>query len=233
MEEFADAHVHTVEMARPYADYGSTSLALSVTSSPGQWGALRDDPDPAVFRFYGVHPWYAEEWGPEAEGRLRGLLAEGPSGVGEIGLDYKRGRAEAQLPTFEAQLDVAEKAGRPVQIHMVGSEKDVLDSLRSRRLPAAVLHSFGSEGYSKPFADLGCYMSLNPRILARSPARVARLVSSVPPDRLLLESDFPFSPRGFTGMGGFAESLAGMCGADAGEMLAAALENARRAVGRA
>lgn len=70
--------------------------------------------------------------------------------------------------------------------------------------------------------------SINPRILARSDARISRLLSSIPADRLLLETDAPYVPRDFDGMRGFAERLGKASGMDAGHLMGIALENARR-----
>ena len=138
--------------------------------------------------------------------------------------------AAVNTRAIERQLEIASDLGRIANIHMVGCEKEVLDAVRAhaRGCRAVVLHSFSSESYVRPFAEAGCLFSLNPRILARSDARLVRLVSAIPEDRLLLETDAPYVPRDFSGMADFAVRLAERTG-DTGEgLITRTLDNARR-----
>ncbi len=232
---FADAHVHAAEPGydRDYPDADSAALLLGCTARRAEWASMSSCGDMRVVRFYGIHPWFAEGWSGDAEGELRSILRDDVrSNVGEIGLDSKRGDVDAQIPAFEAQLSMASDMGRTANIHMVGCEGLVLDSVRSLGggCRAIILHSFSSESYVKPFTEAGCMFSLNPRIMARSEARVRRLADAVPEDLMLLETDAPYTAGGFTGMGDFASGLAGIMGMGAEELMWTALENARRAV---
>ena len=227
---FADAHLHPLEIADSgaYPDLGEAEILFGCVSSPSQWDAMSSLEDGRVRRFYGVHPWNASEWSADACARLGSILEmDGKAGIGEIGLDSKHGTMDGQAEAFGAQLALAERFGRPVNIHCVGCEREVLDILgRHRRIPAIVMHSFSNESYAVPLVRLGCFLSVNPRILARSETRVRRLMDSIPVDRLLLESDAPFTPR-FSGMTDFAERLAEAIGSDAETLLGTALDNAR------
>lgn len=230
---FADAHLHVTDtgFGDRYPDIGDAEVLFGCTARPSDWDTMTACKVPGTVRFYGVHPWYADEWGPGSAGRLESILEKDPDAhVGEIGLDSKRGDVSTQLPAFEGQLDVASGHGRIANIHMVGCEKEVLDALRahSRGCRAVVLHSFSSESYAKPFADIGCMFSVNPRVLARSDVRLVRLMSSIPEDRLLLETDAPYVPRDFSGMRDFADRLARRVGTTGEELMCLALDNARR-----
>ncbi len=231
MTRFADAHCHPTDMTSHYSDYEDAGIVFACSSVPDDWDALARIPDPRMTRFYGVHPWRASEWDRNAE-RLRSFLErDGKAGVGEIGMDSSRD-VPGQKEAFVAQLALAEEYGRPVQVHDVGCEKDILDILREMRPDVpVVMHAFSSESYSKPFAELGCYLSVNPRVLKRSDVRVRRLMDSIPADRLLLESDYPFSPEVFSGMRGFAERLSEACGIPADALLGQSYDNARRIIG--
>ena len=226
---FADAHLHPLDISDSgaYPDLGEAEILFGCVSSPSQWDAMSSLEDGRVRRFYGVHPWNAPEWTPEASVRLETILEDDErAGIGEIGLDSKRA-AEGQTDAFEAQLELAERFGRPVNIHCVGCEKEILEHLeRHRRIPSVIMHAFSNESYAVPFVRLGCLLSVNPRILARSEVRVRRLMDSIPGDRLLLESDAPFTPR-FSGMTEFAERLAKMMGSDAETLLGTSRDNAR------
>ena len=227
---FADAHLHPLEIADSgaYPDLGEAEVLFGCVSSSSQWDAMSSLGDGRVRRFYGVHPWNASEWSADTCTRLEYILeGDGRAGVGEIGLDSKHGTMDRQAEAFDAQLELAERFGRPVNVHCVGCEREVLEHLgRHRRIPGIVIHSFSNESYAVPFVRLGCLLSVNPRILARSEVRVRRLMDSIPRDRLLLESDAPFTPR-FSGMTDFAERLAEAIGGDAETLLGVALDNAR------
>ena len=230
---FADAHLHVAEkrFGDRYPDIGDARILFGCTARPSEWDAMTACEVPGTVRFYGVHPWYADEWGPVTAERLESVLEEDPDAhVGEIGMDSKRGDVAVQRPVLDAQLDIATEHNRMANIHMVGCEKEILESVRrhGKGCKAVILHSFSSESYVKPFAEAGCMFSINPRILARSDARISRLLSSIPADRLLLETDAPYVPRDFDGMRGFAERLGKASGMDAGHLMGIALENARR-----
>ncbi len=230
---FADAHLHVAEsgFSLGYPDIGRAEVLFGCTARPSEWDAMSSCGVRGTVRFYGVHPWYSDEWDGGTASRLTRILEDDPCAhVGEIGLDSKRGELPGQIPAFEGQLDIASDLGRIANIHMVGCEKEVLDAVRAhaRGCEAVVLHSFSSESYVRPFAEAGCLFSLNPRILARSDARLMRLVSAIPEDRLLLETDAPYVPRDFSGMGDFAERLAERTGNTGEGLMTRALDNARR-----
>ena len=230
---FADAHAHVSErgFSDRYPDFDRAVIVFGCTARPSEWDAMAACAVPGTVRFYGVHPWYADEWDEASAGRLESILEEDPhANVGEIGLDGKRGDPSLQRPAFESQLDLASGFGRIANVHMVGCERDVLESVRrhTEGCRTVVLHSFSSESYVKPFAEVGCMFSVNPRILARSESRIARLLRSVPEDRLLLETDAPYLAREFSGMTGFADRLAGILGTTGEELMRLTLDIARR-----
>ena len=230
---FADAHLHVAEagFSARYPDIDRAEILFGCTARPSEWSTMASCMVRGTVRFFGVHPWYSDEWNEDTAAILTGILEDDPCAhVGEIGLDSKRGDPADQMRAFEEQLDAASDFGRIVNIHMVGYEKGVLDAVRAhaRGCRAVVLHSFSSESYVRPFADAGCFFSLNPRILSRSDARLMRLMSSIPEDRILLETDAPYVPKGFAGMTDFAGSLAERTGCTGEELMTAALDNARR-----
>ncbi len=226
-----DAHIHLAEEmpAGCYPDLDSVGMAFCCSAGPSDWDRIRAVDRIGTVRFYGVHPWAASEWSPEVSRRLRAILEEDASaGVGEIGLDSKSLRSpyDVQKAAFSDQLDICGEYGRVANIHCVGAEQDVLEMVRGRKA-RFVMHAFSNESYARPLVREGAYLSVNPRILARSEERVARLLSSIPRDRLLLESDAPFSPR-FEGMHAFAHRIASIMGVPTEELLSDVSGNAVR-----
>ena len=111
--------------------------------------------------------------------------------VGEIGLDSKRGPLDIQIGPFEEQLILSKKYDRIANIHMIGCESEMLKILRKHKT-AAIIHSFsGPDSYIRPLAECGCYFSVSPRILNKSADKIKVLISQIPEERLLMETDAP------------------------------------------
>lgn len=234
--QFSDSHIHLVEEGHGerYPDLGSARILMACTARPDEWDRQLGMDDPRIRGSYGVHPWYPGEWNEASRSRLISILERDPNAhVGEIGLDYKRGTVRDQMRAFGEQLSIASDMGRVATIHMVGTEKEVLESIRvhGRGCPGIILHSYGSDSYLKPFSELNCYFSISPRIQSRSDVRVGRLIDAIPDDRLLLETDAPHAGKVFTGMHGFASRLGDITGRDPEELIAIADSNLGRLVG--
>jgi TatD DNase family protein len=119
--------------------------------------------------------------------------------VGEVGLDagpqfYKS--LDAQKQVFRTVLErCAEAGGKILTVHSVRSAPMVLDMVE-HHLPrdrgVVVLHWFsGSKAEARRAADLGCYFSINAEMTRSDRGRA--LVANLPMDRLLTETDGPFT----------------------------------------
>lgn len=230
--KFCDSHLHLVEpgFSDRYSDLGDADILMACTARPEEWDVQQNISDTKVVGSYGVHPWYPEEWNGQSRERLLSILEGDPrSHIGEIGLDYKRGSLKEQVQPFTEQLDIASEMGRIATVHMVGTEKDVLDIVKvhGKGCSGIILHSYGSDSYLKPFSETNCYFSISPRILSRSDVRVGRLISAIPRDRLLFETDSPHAGREFTGMRAFVERIASITGEDPEQLLGTASDNLR------
>lgn len=119
--------------------------------------------------------------------------------IGEVGLDagprfYKS--LDLQKQVFRTILQrCAEVGGKILTVHSVRSITAVLDMIEEW-LPAdrgaVVLHWFtGSRSEARRAAELGCYFSINAE-MARSD-RARTVIAEMPLDRLLTETDGPFT----------------------------------------
>lgn len=119
--------------------------------------------------------------------------------VGEVGLDagprfYKS--LDSQRQVFRTVLErCAEAGGKILTVHSVRSVPMVLD-MTERHLPrdrgVVVLHWFtGSKAEARRAAALGCYFSINFEMTRSERGRA--LVAELPMDRLLTETDGPFT----------------------------------------
>jgi TatD DNase family protein len=119
--------------------------------------------------------------------------------VGEVGIDagpqYYRS-VETQTQIFEQVLQsCAVAGGKVLTVHSVRAAKAVLDLIEAN-LPTpsgkVVLHWFtGSKSEARRAAELGCYFSINSQMMRSEKGR--ELIGSLPLDRLLTETDGPFT----------------------------------------
>ena len=119
--------------------------------------------------------------------------------VGEVGLDagprYYRS-LDLQKQVFERILKQCAKAGGKIlSVHSVRAATSTLDLVETCLPPTrghVVLHWFtGSKAEARRAAELGCYFSINAVMLSKEKGR--DLVTTLPVERLLTETDGPFT----------------------------------------
>lgn len=151
---------------------------------------------PEVLPSFGYHPWYLHERTPDWLDNLARLLDAVPGAVGEIGLDRWKPELpyEGQEDAFVAQLRLGAERDLPVSIHCLQAWGRLLALLKSEPRPArgVLLHSYGGpKEMVEPFTNLGAYFSLPGYYAHERKARQREAFKSVPPDRLLIETDAP------------------------------------------
>lgn len=118
--------------------------------------------------------------------------------VGEIGLDFRPGQAEAaqQEQLLEAQLKLAKAHDLPVLLHAVKAHDQVLKLLRRQNLPrAGIVHAFsGSEQQAREYAKLGFKLGFGGAMTHERAHKLHRLVAELPLEWLVLETDAPDMP---------------------------------------
>lgn len=177
-------------------------FTLAVTTTPKAWPrnhelALRTRHVRAAL---GLHPQLVAERAHELD--LWDRYLSETRYIGEVGLDagprYYRS-FDLQKRVFQHVLQrCADTGDKVVTVHSIRAVKAVLDHIEAY-LPSAkgkiVLHWFtGTKGEAKRALDLGCYFSVNAAMLVNE--RHASLVASLPLDRLLTETDGPFTKTG-------------------------------------
>jgi TatD DNase family protein len=238
-----DFHCHIDLFPDPAAAIAVCEAAgiftLAVTTTPKAWEQNRrwTEGRAYVHAAPGLHPELAASRRAETA-LLEGLMAESPF-VGEVGLDASpphRHTLSAQREVFTRALKAAERlGGRVVSIHSRRAAQEVLDCLEQHTTPARVLpimHWFSdAPATAKLAAERGCYFSVNHRMLASESGLT--LVRALPADRLLTETDAPFTefdgrksePRDVMAT---ATALAGVRGMPAAQMADSLRANAAR-----
>lgn len=113
---------------------------------------------------------------------------------GEIGLDFSNSKKyldkEKQLLYFGEIVKIASERNRLMSIHLKRSENYAIDIIEKYRPQKAIIHWFnGSKNQLKSLINLNCYFSINTSMLEKS----TDLLELIPTDRLLVESDGPFT----------------------------------------
>lgn len=177
-------------------------VTVAVTTTPKAWPQNRRwTRDSAyVHAAVGLHPeLVGERYGEVA--LLEEYIGECRL-VGEIGLDgspQHRKSWPMQGEVFARAVRRAQELGeRVLSIHSRRAADEVVRVLASHTRPGrvlSILHWFsGSAAAAQKAVRLGCYFSINPRMLEREAG--IGLVRSLPRDRLLTETDAPFTSRG-------------------------------------
>jgi TatD DNase family protein len=141
---------------------------------------------------FGIHPWFLEE---NNHDHLLSRVVEMAdnkmiAAIGEAGFDKIKGpSSELQRKTFEEQVNIAEKHGKPVVIHCVRAWEELLREHKKLRpeMPWLV-HGFrGKPELAMQLISRGMYLSFWFDFIMRSES--SRLVRSLPPERIFLETD--------------------------------------------
>jgi TatD DNase family protein len=147
----------------------------------------------------GVHPHDAKQWTTDTPADLKALLNHDcVRAVGETGLDFNRNfsPAEKQIEVFQQQLEIACECNKPVFLHQrdaMDTFTELLKEYRSR-LQNVVVHCF-TDNQKALYAllELDCHIGITGWICdERRGQELQTLVSDIPANRLMLETDAPY-----------------------------------------
>lgn len=154
--------------------------------------------EPDVHPAYGLHPMYLAEHDDADPQRLAVWLTEHPAvAVGECGLDgFVAGLdVDRQRQLFDVQLRIARDAGLPVILHARKAVDEVSAMIRRVGRLTGVVHSFsGSVDQAQRLIDLGFRLGFGGPITYPRARRLRHLVSTLPVEALLAETDAPDQP---------------------------------------
>ncbi|MCI5839430.1 MAG: TatD family hydrolase [Peptoniphilaceae bacterium] len=149
-----------------------------------------------VFIAVGIHPENADEYKKEDLYILEKLASfKRTVAIGEIGLDYhwKDDNKNIQKQCFIDQLELAKKLKLPVVVHSRDTNDEVYDILKNFSDLKVQIHSFeGDKKLLKKYIDLGFFISLGGAVTWKNKDLYREVVSNIPIDRLMLETDSPY-----------------------------------------
>lgn len=168
---------------------------LSVTTTPSAWAGTKSLGGGRIITALGLHPQIAHQRKPELS--LFDELLPGCPFVGEVGLDGApefKAHWQDQVDVFQHVLaSCSEAGGRIMSIHSRRASNQVLDFLEAHpESGVSILHWFsGTPRDLDRATELGCWFSVGPAMLRSKRGR--DLVTRMPRERVLTESDGPFA----------------------------------------
>lgn len=135
----------------------------------------------------GLHPWDIDDnW----ESKIARIEEQATNSkvvaIGECGFDYIKGRAvkELQETVFKAHINIAEKSGKPLIVHLVKGEEELLKV--AKRVPHSctwIIHGFrGKQQQAEQLLRAGFYLSFGEKFNSEA-------LLFTPIERLFVESD--------------------------------------------
>lgn len=200
--QFMDTHIHLQDLSANNAtdiirasQKAGVDKLVCVAIVEEDWSKIAKlyeaFPDVIVPAF-GLHPWYIGQAKEGWEQRLEVFLQQYPIAlVGETGLDrYRNEELEPQNSFFKVHIELAQKYRRPLIIHAVRCS-EWLESYWKILPKKFVFHSYNNHReLLKKIIGAGGYISLSSAMLRN--VQKAKIIPSIPKERLLLETDGPY-----------------------------------------
>ena len=161
-----------------------------------------------IYGTFGIHPHESEKYKNidskfifELKNKYKKII-----GIGETGLDfyYNHSDKKIQKKSFAEHISAASQLNIPVIVHSRNAETDTYEIIKSEKKNSnlkVLMHCFtGSKDFAKKLIDMNCYISVSGIITFKNSTKLADTISSIPIERLLVETDAPYlSPSPYRG----------------------------------
>lgn len=157
---------------------------------------------------FGIHPWKAAEY----KGKLEDIIPyiEESEIIGEIGLDYlwveDKSTFNNQRKVFNFILEESVKRNKVLNIHTKDAEDEIYQALKKFNYNKAIIHWYsGDIKILEKYINLGCYFTISVDIGYSE--KTNDVLSKIPIDKLLLETDGPTSLEWVNGEYGYPREI--------------------------
>lgn len=168
---------------------------LCMTNSPGIYLSCKNlYPETKYLKFaLGFHPLNTSLKDEDFNHFIR--IAKTVNYIGEVGLDFKSTKSldiDKQLYYFEKIVELCAKENKLLSVHVKGAENQLVEIISKYRPLKCIVHWYGGSAKRlRDLIELGCYFSVNSNMILSLQA--LQRVKLIPNERLLIESDGPFS----------------------------------------
>ena len=211
MPGWIDTHCHLdapefapdVDAVRAQARAAGVAHCVIPAVARSQWDAVRQLAHRHGDSYaLGIHPLYTPQAADEDLEALGAALAQHQAdprlvAVGEIGLDgFVPGLDPArQWRFYRAQLQLAQRFGLPVILHVRRSADRLLKGLREVPVRGGIAHAFnGSVQQAQAFIALGFKLGFGGAVTYERALQLRRLAQALPEDAIAMETDAPDIP---------------------------------------
>lgn len=147
----------------------------------------------------GVHPHHAKDFlDLTTEDLLRAADNPNVVAIGETGLDFYYGYSseDDQVPSLRKHIEAARETGLPLILHTREADDLMADILEDEYAKGAfrpLLHCYtGGPDLARRALALGAFLSVSGILSFKSAKDVRAVISDIPMDRIILETDCPY-----------------------------------------
>ena len=153
-----------------------------------------------IYGTLGIHPHETDKFKNVNSKFITSLIKRHKKivGIGESGLDfyYNHSDKKTQKKSFIEHINAASELNIPIIVHSRNAESDTYDILKSEKKNSdlkILMHCFtGSIDFAKKLIDINSYISVSGIITFKNSTELVDTVSSIPIERLLVETDAPY-----------------------------------------
>ena len=153
-----------------------------------------------IYGTFGIHPHESKKYKNVDLDYILNLKKKYKKviGIGETGLDfyYNYSDKETQKKSFIEHIHAASQLNIPLIVHSRNAEIETYEILKSEKNNSnlkVLIHCFtGSKNFAKKLIDMNCYISVSGVITFKNSTELAKTVSSIPIENLLVETDSPY-----------------------------------------
>ena len=177
-----------------------TGIDVGVDCDDLKERALLTQSYPFIHLSAGIGPWGVGDDNPPIQEQLDTLTSlldcHTVCAIGEIGLDnyWKYGTKELQEQLFTCQIDIAQERKLPIIIHNREADEQTFQILEQYSFKKrGILHCFqGTQELADLAVKKGFFISFAGNLTYKNNQKIRDILTSVPLDHLLLETDSPY-----------------------------------------
>ena len=184
------------------AEYNQVKYFLTICTTLKSFDTIKliTDKYENIYGTFGIHPHETKRFVNVDKSFILDSVKNNKKiiGIGETGLDfyYNHSEKKIQQKSFIEHINAASELNIPIIVHSRSAENETYEILKSERKNSdlkILIHCFtGSRSFAKKLLDLNSYISISGIITFKNSKELAHTVSTIPIEKLLVETDSPY-----------------------------------------